>query len=96
MHLLHTLAQPRRGRDGQGRAREWARSKLTTVGEACRAMLRVTLGNALERALERVTVDGWEVLRVKMALFLTWGMQDPGGNMKHRHRQCLGRDPCRR
>jgi hypothetical protein len=54
----------------QGRAREWARSTLTTVGEACRAMLRETLGKALEWALERVTVDGWEVPRVKTALSL--------------------------
>jgi hypothetical protein len=54
----------------QGRAREWARTTLTTVGEACRAMLRETLAKTLDWALERVTVDGWEVPRVKTALSL--------------------------
>jgi hypothetical protein len=33
-------------------------------------MLRETLGKTLDWALERVTVDGWEVPRVKTALSL--------------------------
>jgi hypothetical protein len=54
----------------QGRSREWAHTMLTTVGEACRAMLRETLGKTLEWALERVTEDGWKIPRVKTALCL--------------------------
>lgn len=54
----------------QGRAREWAHAMLTTVGEACRAALRETLAKTLEWALERVTVEGWDVPRVKAALSL--------------------------
>jgi hypothetical protein len=54
----------------QGRAREWAHTMLTTVGEACRAMLRETLGKTLSWALERVTKDGWKIPRVKTALCL--------------------------
>jgi hypothetical protein len=54
----------------QGRSREWAHTMLTTVGEACRAMLRETMGKTLEWALKRVTIDGWEIPRVKTALCL--------------------------
>ena len=52
------------------RSSEWAHTMLTTVGEACRAMLRETLGKTLEWALKRVAEDGWEVARVKTALCL--------------------------
>jgi len=53
----------------QGRAREWARIKLTTVGEACRAVLRETLGKTIEWVLQRAA-EGWgaEQIRVKLAL----------------------------
>ena len=40
---------------GQGRAREWALQKLTTIGEACRAMLRETLRGTLAWVIEQVT-----------------------------------------
>jgi hypothetical protein len=39
----------------QGRAREWALQRLTTVGEACRAMLRETLRGTLAWVIEQVT-----------------------------------------
>jgi hypothetical protein len=39
----------------QGRAREWALQKLTTIGEACRAMLRESLRTTLAWAIEQVT-----------------------------------------
>jgi hypothetical protein len=38
---------------GQGRAKEWAICRLTTVGEACRAMLRETLRTTLAWAIEQ-------------------------------------------
>jgi hypothetical protein len=40
----------------QGRAREWALHRLTTVGEACRAMLRENLRTTLAWVIEQVTV----------------------------------------
>jgi hypothetical protein len=48
----------------QGRAWEWAYRKLTTIGEACRAVLRETLRKTLTWAIDRVTQDAWEVQRV--------------------------------
>ncbi len=42
---------------GQGRAREWVLLQLTTIGEACRALLRenlrATLGWVIEQVSER-------------------------------------------
>jgi hypothetical protein len=45
--LMHQLRQ--------NRAKEWALCKLTTIGEACRAMLRETLRTTLAWAIEQVT-----------------------------------------
>ena len=36
----------------QGRAQEWALCKLTTIGEACRAMLRESLRNTIRWAVD--------------------------------------------
>jgi hypothetical protein len=60
----------------QGRAWEWAYRKLTTSGEACRAVLRETLRKTLTGAVERVTQDAWEVPRVVAHLNLA-GAADP-------------------
>jgi hypothetical protein len=43
---------------------EWAYCKLTTIGEACRAMLRETLRKTLTWAMERVKQWGWEAPEV--------------------------------
>lgn len=53
----------------QGRAREWALAKLTTIGEACRAALRETLGKTIDWALGRA-MQGWtrEEIKVHLAL----------------------------
>jgi DDE superfamily endonuclease len=48
----------------QGHAYEWAFQKLTTVGEACRAMLRETLRTTLTWAMEHVTDKVWSKERV--------------------------------
>lgn len=53
----------------QGRAREWALNKLTTVGEACRAVLRETLGKTITWALEMST-EGWSHEHIKAHLAL--------------------------
>ena len=42
----------------QGRAKEWVLHRLMTIGEACRAMLKVTLRTTLSWAIEQVT--RWE------------------------------------
>jgi len=66
--LVHSLlmAQLR-----QGRVRAWAHETLTTSGEACRAVLRETLGNTISWAIERATLDGWQPERIKAHLQLT-------------------------
>ncbi len=54
----------------QGRAREWAAAKLPTIGEACRAVLRETLGKTLTWAVERATQEGWSPERINAHLAL--------------------------
>jgi hypothetical protein len=54
----------------QGRARAWATETLTTIGEACRAVLRETLGKTVSWAIERATLDGWQPNRIKAHLKL--------------------------
>ena len=44
----------------QGRVNAWAHETLMTIGEACRAVLRETLGATITWALERATLDNWE------------------------------------
>ncbi len=54
----------------QGHAYEWALQKLTTIGEACRAMLRETLRKTLTWAMERGTNPYWTRERVMAHLGL--------------------------
>ena len=54
----------------QGRVRAWAQETLTTIGEACRAVLRETLGKKITWAIERATLDGWHPERIKTHLAL--------------------------
>lgn len=53
----------------QDRAQEWAGTRLTTVGEACRAALRETLGKTIEWAIQRAS-DGWTPQQIKTYLAL--------------------------
>ena len=53
----------------QSRACEWARERLLTIGEACRAVARQTLSQALTWALERAQ-EGWSCQRIKTQLAL--------------------------
>ena len=55
----------------QGHAYEWAYRRLTTIGEACRAILRETLRTTLAWAIERVTDSDWSLERVVTHLGLT-------------------------
>lgn len=54
----------------QGRVSAWANETLMTIGEACRAVLRETLGQTISWALERATLDGWEPSRILSQLNL--------------------------
>ena len=54
----------------QGRACACATETLTTIGEACRAVLRETLGKTVSWAIERATLDGWQPNRIKAHLNL--------------------------
>ena len=55
----------------QGHAYEWAYRKLTTIGEACRAILRESLRTTLAWAMERVEVYAWDKARVVAHLGFT-------------------------
>jgi hypothetical protein len=48
----------------QGHAWEWAYQKLTTIGEACRAIARETLRRTLTWAIEQVTENGLDIPQV--------------------------------
>lgn len=53
----------------QGRAREWALERLTTIGQACTAVLRETLGQTISWVIDRVE-NGWDHRRIKAQLAL--------------------------
>jgi hypothetical protein len=65
--LLHTLlmAQLR-----QSRASAWAHTTLTTIGEACRAAVRETLGKTIDWMIERALHEDWSPDRIKAHLAL--------------------------
>lgn len=55
----------------QSHAYDWAYQKLTTIGEACRALLRETLRKTLTWALEQIKRPTWTMARVVAHLGLT-------------------------
>ena len=57
MHLVMLAYSLLMDQLGQSRAKEWAFRKLTTIGEACRAMLRETMRSTIAWAIEQAT-DG--------------------------------------
>lgn len=66
----------------QSYAYEWAMAKLTTIGEACRAILRETLRTTLQWALQRVSQYGWSVDRVVGHLGLVGDIETCSTNTK--------------
>jgi hypothetical protein len=56
---------------GQNRAKAWALRKLTTIGEACRAVLRETLRSTIAWAIEQVTDNSHDYDHVVARLRLT-------------------------
>lgn len=55
---------------GQGRARGWALERLTTIGQACMAVLRQTLSDTLAWVIDRIEIDRWDFRKVKGHLAL--------------------------
>jgi hypothetical protein len=53
-----------------GRACDWATMRLTTIGEACRAVLRETLRKTITWAIDRATQDHWQIERITTHLAL--------------------------
>ncbi len=58
--LTHSLL---RARMRQGRARDWAHTVLTTIGEACRAVSRETLNKTISWVVDQTTI-GWTEQRI--------------------------------
>ena len=54
----------------QGRANEWARERLTTIGQACMTVLRQTLSDTIEWVIERIEGDNWDFNRIRFQLAL--------------------------
>jgi len=54
----------------QSRASAWALERLTTIGQACMAVMRHTLSQTLTWALERMRTDDWSCDRIKAHLDL--------------------------
>jgi len=55
----------------QGRPSAWALERLTTVGQACRAVCRETLSQTISWVIDRVQEDGWAPQRIMTRLKLT-------------------------
>jgi hypothetical protein len=54
----------------QGRGSEWALERLTTIGQACAAVMREILGDTIAWAVDRAGLDGWTVQRIRSHLSL--------------------------
>jgi len=47
-----------------GRASSWALQRLTTIGQACRAVLTETTRQTIEWVIARLQVDQWSGQRI--------------------------------
>jgi hypothetical protein len=52
----------------QGRAQDWARRTLMTIGEACRAVKAETLERMIDWRVDKLTVDHWSITDLKAVL----------------------------
>ncbi len=55
----------------QRRSCAWALERLTTIGQACMAVLRQTLSETLAWVIERFEVDRWDFQKIKVHLALS-------------------------
>ena len=51
-------------------AREWTKTVLNTIGEACRAVCRETMATTIQWAIERTTKHGWDQHQIRTHLAL--------------------------
>jgi hypothetical protein len=70
MYLVFLAYSLLMGQLKQGHAQEWAFVKLTTIGEACRAVMRETLAKTLSWAIDRAIKHQWSTPRICHALGL--------------------------
>ena len=66
--LVYTLLMDQLG---QNRAKAWALRKLTTIGEACRAVLRETMRSTIAWAIEQATEYSYDTDHITARLRLT-------------------------
>jgi hypothetical protein len=52
----------------QRRPQDWARTMLTTIGEACRAVKAETLARMIDWVVDKLTVEHWSVTDIKAVL----------------------------
>ena len=52
----------------QSRPQDWARTMLTTIGEACRAVKAETLARMIDWVVDKLTVEHWSVTDIKAVL----------------------------
>ena len=52
-------------------AREWTKTVLTTIGEACRAVCKETFARTIDWAIERATYHGWNQHQIYAHLAIT-------------------------
>ena len=52
----------------QSRPQDWARTLLTTIGEACRAVKAETLARMIDWVVDKLTVEHWSVPDIKAVL----------------------------
>ena len=55
----------------QNRPQDWARSMLTTIGEACRAVKGELLGQLVDWIVDKLADDHWSVPQIKAVLAQT-------------------------
>jgi len=60
----------KRGADPFLASREWARERLTTIGQACMSVLRQTFNDTIAWVIERIEGNHWNINRVKFQLDL--------------------------
>ena len=69
MYLVFLAYSALMGQLRHDRAQEWARVRLTTIGESCRAIFRETLGKTIAWVVEQVQ-QGQSVSEIKAHLAL--------------------------
>lgn len=70
LHLVFVAYSALMRQMKQGRARAWALERLTTIGQACRAVLKQTLAQTIQWVIEKVQDGGlgFQQIRARLAL----------------------------